>query len=79
MHFLLMEYSFRVFLCRVLLLSLLRSGMRSWVLSELELSRPPVEPMGARKMETSMQEGLYTVEPVHRHFPLMQTPFLLQW
>ena len=78
MHFLLIEYSRTVFLSEGWALVELKLGSKICTPSELEFKRPPVEPIGAKKIETSMHEGLYCVDPVHKHFPLMQAPFLLQ-
>lgn len=52
------------------------SPVTGWVTA---FKRPPVDPTGALKIDTSTQEGENTVFPVHKHFPSMHAPFLLQW
>lgn len=44
-----------------------------------EAVSPPVNPIGAFNIETSMQLWVKLVTPVHKHFPLIHAPFLLQW
>lgn len=48
------------------------------LLSLKEFRSPPVKPTGEMKIETSMHEGVKAVDPVQRHLPSTQTPFLLQ-
>lgn len=43
------------------------------------LVNTPFSPIGALNIETSKHVGLNSLLPVHKHSPLIQAPFLLQW
>lgn len=83
MHFEFMEYIFFFFLYNK------RSGLLLFVFfnisrvnyldkSSIALTRPPVCPIGALKIDTSAQLLDKNVSPVHIHLPFTQAPFLLQ-
>ncbi len=66
-HFLLIEY------CTIVV------GLSDYFESDIDWSNPPVLPIGAINIETSMQLGVNNNEPVHKHLPFKHWPFLLQW
>lgn len=45
----------------------------------MELRSPPVLPICTNEIEESRQVEVRVVDPVHRHWPLIHAPFLLQW
>ena len=47
--------------------------------NSLDLSNPPVVPIGVCTTSESKQKNENSVVPVHRHLPFTQAPFLLQW
>lgn len=55
------------------------SKFRDSSVSIIAVNNPPVEPIGAKYIDISMQLDENYVEPVHKHFPSMHAPFLLQW